>query len=161
MAETRRQATLFLKENRVVDKIRRKFNPAQARIIGAHVTLCREDEVSDWEKIAGIIKDEKPKAVTLNFGMPRREGDYVWLPCEDASKFDRLRSELLGSTARKHLPHLTLIHSRNGFCTDEIFAEITAESVPFSHAFDEVNIIEQTNGGVWNVLETFGLTKSI
>lgn len=161
MEATRRQATLFLKDNRAVEEVRRKFNLEQARIIEPHVTLCREDEVADWDKLAGLIEGGKQKSVVLCFGIPRREGNFVWLPCEDTSEFDRLRSKLLGASARKHVPHLTLVHPRNGICTDEIFDEITAEFQPFTHSFDQIAFIGQKNGGVWKILETFGLTKNI
>ena len=50
MPEIRRQATLFLRHRESVESIRRQFNPAQAELISAHVTLCREDEVEDADE---------------------------------------------------------------------------------------------------------------
>ncbi|WP_148561631.1 hypothetical protein [Pontibacter korlensis] len=43
---TRHQFTLFLTENNtVIEGIRAKYNPEQYKLISAHVTLCREDEI--------------------------------------------------------------------------------------------------------------------
>ena len=45
MMSVRRQATLYLPSEvaQNVEEIRHKWNPAQARLIRAHVTLCREE----------------------------------------------------------------------------------------------------------------------
>lgn len=161
MKDVRRQATLYLKGKKEVDLIRHRFDPAQANIIGTHITLCREDEVENWDELAELVEFKKPSKLLLNFGLPQRDKNFVWLPCEDDSEFDRLRAEMLGPTARKQTPHLTLIHPRKGYCTDTIFAEITAAYAPFSYSFEEIAFIEQTDGGVWKVLETFGLGKSM
>lgn len=161
MRSTRRQATLFLSGNRVIEDIRQRFNREQTRIIEPHVTLCREDEVADWDKLGQLIGKGVQKSVRLDFGMPEREGDLVWLSCKDTSEFDRLRSDILGASARKHSPHITLIHPRNGSCSDEIFDEILELSSPFIHTFNEIAFIEQINGGVWKTTETFELTQKM
>lgn len=152
----RRQATLFLNEPGFVETIRRRFNPEQAKLIAAHVTLCREDEVSDWEELARRLCELKPKAVTLNFRELRRSGDLVTLACVETADFDRLRHVLLNAP-RKHDPHITLIHPRKGTCSDVTFNAITSEFQPFTHTFNEVSFIEQVDGGVWTVLDTFPL----
>lgn len=45
----RRQATLYLPSpcSVAVEAVRSRYNPVQAELIAAHVTLCREDEVGD------------------------------------------------------------------------------------------------------------------
>ncbi len=102
----------------------------------------------------------------LSFGMPIWRDGLVYLPVSEARStdlgltFDRLRAKLLVGQSeeestrapRKHHPHLTLIHPRNGLCTDSIFAEIQQSLVEFEYSFREVVLIEQTDGGPWQVL---------
>ena len=161
MKDSRRQATLFLQRPSWVNKIRLELNPAQAKLIDAHVTLCREDEVSDWEELGRRLLDLRPQAVTLEFGPPHRDGDLVYIPSVGSTKeFDDLRGILLGTASsipRKHNPHITLIHPRNGSCSDADFASIISAFEPFSYTFDEVAFIQQENGGIWETVRTFPL----
>jgi 2'-5' RNA ligase len=157
----RRQATLFLPTSSLVGRVRTEFNPQQAELISGHVTLCREDEVSDWDRLAAKFREHNGQSVTLDFGGPERNGDFVFLPCIGSTdSFDRLRSNLLNDEkhpARRHEPHITLIHPRNGVCTDAIFDQIVELIRPFSCTFNELSLIEQRDGGVWTVLESFKL----
>jgi 2'-5' RNA ligase len=149
----RRQASLYLSGFPEIEALRREFNPVQAQLIPAHVTLCREDEVDDWEAIAKRIVALRPVSVTLRFGGPVRDGNLVLLPTVGLTEsFDQLRFDLLskqGAAPRKHLPHITMIHPRNGVCTDAIFEEIAARILPFTATFREISLIEQRDGGVW------------
>ena len=47
------QLTLFVdpKEAVTIERVRQEFNPGQFKLIKAHVTLCREDEIQDLEKV--------------------------------------------------------------------------------------------------------------
>lgn len=161
MSEIRRQATLFLFGNRQVDLIRDTYNRVQADLIGSHVTLCREDEVVDWDTIARKFTENRLDNVTLDFGKPQRQGDLVYLPCiGSTSDFDRLRAELLSDATvppRKHDPHITLVHPRNGVCSSGDFERMSAAIEPFTCTFDEVSFIAQVGSGVWQVIETFRL----
>lgn len=149
----RRQASLYLTGFPEIESLRRAFNPVQARLIPAHVTLCREDEVDDWEAVLKRVAAMGPIAVTLHFGRPVRDENLVLLPVVGSTdSFDRLRFELLataGSAPRKHSPHITLIHPRNGVCSDAIFKDITTRTAPFTATFREISLIEQRDGGVW------------
>ena len=63
------------------------------------------------------------------------------------------RRTILSKDARKQIPHVTLIHPRNGTCTDQVFADIAATvNSPFRWTFREVMLIEQEDGGVWQVI---------
>lgn len=62
-----------------------------------------------------------------------------------------------GNPVRKHKPHITLIHPRNGKCSDKIFDLATLLVKPFSHTFDEISFIEQAEGKVWKIIESFAL----
>ena len=162
MIETvrRRQATLFLNGQTFVDDIRQRFNPEQAKLIASHVTLIREDEVADWAEVGRRLSAIDARPVTLHFVRLERRDDLLMLTCGDPTfEFDDLPTLLLADNEppRKHEPHITLIHTRNGRCTDEVFGEIESRFLPFSFTFDEVSFIEQTNGGKWTVLDTFRL----
>ena len=164
MENVRRQATLFLRNIQLLENIRQEFNPEQARLINAHVTLLRGDEVFDWELIASKLRAIAPQTVTLNFGSPLRNGNLLYLPCiGSTSEFHQLRDLLLnqaGTSVRKHDPHITLIHPRNGACTDAIFETVSAKFTSFSYTFDEISFIRQENGGVWETVERFELMPS-
>lgn len=155
-APFRRQASLYLpdgEDRRRIETLRRRFNPAQAALIPAHVTLCREDEVADWEVLAARARDLRPITVSLRFGPPVKEGNLVFLPATGpVAQFDALRAALLSpgrTPPRRETPHITLVHPRNGTCDEEAFREIRAAAVPFTVVFTAILLIEQRNGGVW------------
>lgn len=149
--QTRRQASLYLNNAPHIEFVRTRFNPAQAKLIPAHVTLIREDEVADWDELHQRLKDLGDIELALQFGVPKREANLVYLPVVGGTdKFDKLRAALLrATTRRKQNPHLTLIHPRNGICTDAIFEEILAAVSAFQATFTTASLIEQTDGGPW------------
>ena len=158
--QVRRQATLFLSEVTAIEEMRCRFNPAQAKLIGAHVTLCREDEVFNWQALHDRLFLCEPIHVTLEFGPPVKDGNLVILPTIGRTDdFDELRYRLLsanGTPPRKHNPHVTIIHPRNGICSDSIFQEIAAKIPGLSVTFTCVSLIEQHNGGTWRPVSQFG-----
>lgn len=164
----RRQASLFLHEVPLIEGLRWKFNPNQAALIPPHVTLIREDEVLDWKKLGNQLSMLGKWELMLGFGKPIWHDGLVYLPVSESRStavsltFDSLRAKLLVGQSeddlthapRKHVPHLTLIHPRNGLCTDSIFAEIQQSLVEFEYCFREVVLIEQSDGGPWRVLSS-------
>lgn len=153
----RRQASLFLPDQFQIEPLRHRYNSVQARLIPAHVTLCREDEVADWDAVKAKLESLCPFEIVLGFGAPIRENNFVFLPIlEGCDHFHEFRCAVLGSDARRHVPHVTIIHPRNGTCTDQIFAEITATVAPFQYAFREVVLIEQEGDGVWKTIARVG-----
>jgi 2'-5' RNA ligase len=156
----RRQASMYLHQANEIEELRLRFNPIQARLIPAHVTLCREDEIADWQQLAERINRVMPIRVTIGFGCPVREGNLVMLPAvSGVEQFDQLREELIADGSkkpRKQSPHITIIHPRNGTCTDVAFAEISNRLQPFEWTFQSINLIEQTDGGPWKTLAKFG-----
>lgn len=157
---TRRQATLFLYGCEHIETIRNQYNPVQAALIHPHVTLCREDEVVNWDCLKCKAERACPFELNVQFGKPVREGDLVYLPMtENALAFDKLRHELLtedGLAPRQHVAHLTLIHPRNGRCTDELFDDLWMMLQPFEATFSEIALIEQSDGGPWNCFARYG-----
>ena len=154
----RRQASLFLVDQFAIEALRLRHNPVQARLIPPHVTLCREDELTDWDALQARLEALRPFEITLTFGPPVRENHFVYLPvCEGFADYQDFRRKMLQTDARIQIPHLTLIHPRNGICTDEIFADVSATiNAPFQCTFREVMLIEQQDGGVWQVITRVG-----
>lgn len=165
--ETRRiQATLFIdglfKES--IEKIRKRYNPEQYRLIGCHVTLLRDDELTDIEKITENIMELNEHIIAIDFGSLQRspDGKGVLIAGKGSNdSFHSLRAKLVANTENNNIsilhPHITLIHPRNGNCTDEIFDELKKQQLPSSIAFKTISVIEQINGGKWNIINQFNL----
>lgn len=149
----RHQASLYLSDAAEIETLRQQFNPRQAELIPAHVTLCREDEVADWDLLRKRASGLCPFELRLEFGQAVRSGDLVYLPVVNGeAEFQKLRGDLLGHRPRNHEPHITVIHPRNGRCTDRDFEEIHRRASPFVHVFRRIRVIEQTSGGRWKTL---------
>lgn len=158
----RRQLTLFIQDNAVIESIRNQFNPLQSLLISAHVTLCREDEIEPIDKVTQNLKSLKlDYPLKIGFGPVERfeENKGVWLPgSKDNKQFQELRKSVLDAVIdapRQHRPHLTLMHPRNSTCTDTIFDQIRLHTLPTELSFDEISLIEQKNGGQWMITDVF------
>ncbi len=157
---TRRQASLYLSGVDQIEEMRSCYNPVQAQLIPAHVTLCREDEVGDWSAFQTRTSNALPIDITIGFGSPVRDGHLVFMPAVSGiEQFDKLRSTLLGKESgrpRKQLPHITIIHPRNGKCTDAAFEAIAGRLQPFTITIRKIFLIEQIDGGPWIPFAEFG-----
>jgi 2'-5' RNA ligase len=161
----RRQLTLFVSDNYAIEieRIRQKFDPLQYDSIKCHVTLCREDEILDFEKISLNLKNVNQKAFFINFGKVKRfsQDNGVLLSSIGKNKeFHGLRRKILtGITPnpRNHDPHITLMHPLNSACTDEIYKELEAVKFPTQILFNKISLIEQEEGAKWQILEEFNL----
>lgn len=166
MNPTRSQLTLFVEDEyatSVIEGVRRKFNPEQYALIGCHVTLCREDELEQIEKVMHNLEGLDQNNIVLAFGHPIRfsEGAGVLLPAlGNHQHFQRLRASILAgiiANPRKHEPHITLMHPRNSACTDDIFAQIVKNHFPKHITFRKISLIEQELGRKWRTLKEFNL----
>ncbi|WP_435353836.1 2'-5' RNA ligase family protein [Emticicia sp. SJ17W-69] len=163
MRITRQQLTLFVEEpfSNTIETIRKKYNPEQFQLIKAHVTLCREDEITDIENVLKNLRNLDFGAITINFGEIIRfsEGKGLLISADkNNDPFHQLRESILSNIIekpRKHNPHITLMHPRNSSCTDEIFNKINQISFPQRIKFHKISLIEQENGGKWRILEEF------
>ncbi|MBL7888437.1 MAG: 2'-5' RNA ligase family protein [Bacteroidia bacterium] len=160
------QATLFIDEpfKESIEKIRRKYNPEQYSLIGCHITLLRDDELTDIENVTKNLSELNEYMLEINFGNLRRSDDGKGVLIEGKGSnhsFHSLREKLLANTGINNIsilhPHITLIHPRNGNCTDEIFEKLKKQKLPSKIAFKTVSIIEQLNGGKWNIVNQFNL----
>lgn len=146
-----------------IESIREKYNPKQFQLIDSHVTLCREDELVDLEKILDKLQNHSLSPITLKFAGVRRfdNGKGVLLPAAGNSEaFHQLRKKLLPTTnepIHRPEPHITLMHPRNSTCTDEIFAAIQSSKLPEDLTFGQVSLIQQTDGGAWVIINSFQL----
>jgi 2'-5' RNA ligase len=101
--------------------------------------------------------------IIINFGHAERfdNGAGVMLPSlGDNNEFHLLRSKVLEGlsvTIRRHEPHITLMHPRNSSCTNEIFSIIRSVRLPAHLTFNTISLIEQINGGRWQVLRSYKL----
>lgn len=156
----RKQLTLFVPEEvaMAIENVRQQYNPAQYQLIKSHVTLCREDELFDLATVKKNLLQLMSINCTIAFGKPLRfdDGKGLMLPAlDDASDFQTLRALVLKDCIelpRMSMPHITLIHPRNGSCTDEIFEIAQKLDFPSSIRFDNIHLIEQCNGGKWQSL---------
>ncbi|HMP30722.1 MAG TPA: 2'-5' RNA ligase family protein, partial [Saprospiraceae bacterium] len=96
----RRQLTLFVeqKDAEQIERIRQKFNSIQFEIIKAHVTLCREDEILNLEKVKSNLFLLTQTDININFGKIERfdNGKGLFLPAtNDNEEFDSFRKQVL------------------------------------------------------------------
>ncbi len=118
----------------------------------------------DWVLFADQISRLEEIDISLSFGQPVRDGNLVTLPSVGPTEsFDAFRRIVLigqSKSIRKHNPHITLIHPRNGTCTDRVFDEMSCDLSPFSVTFRSVTLIEQVDGGVWENKMTFPMNRN-
>ncbi len=155
----RRQLSLFVPppHRADLDDIRRITDPVQHRLIPAHVTLCREDELGELHlrDVETRLEHARSGPVTLEFGPPERFGGHgILLPCiGGAEAFHTLREVVLATRpVRTHTPHLTLAHPRNPKAPGNDLAQVAALQQGLRVTFPEVSYIEQLDGYPWQVL---------
>lgn len=162
MATKRKQLTLFLDESQSypIEAIRQGYNPVQYALIKGHLTLCREDEIEDFEQVLTRLANLNWPSFSLEVGDLKRfsAGKGVLIEIHDPNGyFQGLRKEIIPEP-RLHQPHLTLMHPRNSICTDEIFVTLQETTFPTTLSFSKVSLIEQVVGEQWQVVEEFALS---
>jgi hypothetical protein len=160
----RRQLSLYIPEHSAfaVEAVRRVLDPVQHNLIPAHVTLCRDDEVSKLSalSVARALSAPDVQPIALSFGRPVTfDGHGVLLPCTSGEdQFALLRERLLGSVSlRRQLPHITLAHPRNPRSSSYDLDHALSLPSEIIFTFSVVSLIEQTNGQAWRVLEEYCL----
>jgi 2'-5' RNA ligase len=99
--------------------------------------------------------------ITIQFGLVTQfdNNKGVLLPTAgENEQFHALRKKILSITnksIRRHEPHTTLIHPRNSNCTNEDFEAIKSFDLPKSIHFRTISLIEQIDGGQWQIINTF------
>ena len=162
----RRQLTLFVdpKDAEPIEQIRQEFNPRQFELIKSHITLCREDEIENLEQVISNLFSLTKTEIVIQFGKVARfdDGKGLFLPATtDNEQFQELRRQVLlglNDNPRMQEPHITLMHPRNSTCTDKIFEQIKKIRFPSKLKFRRISLIEQKDGGQWNILQEFIFT---
>ncbi|MEO6232267.1 MAG: 2'-5' RNA ligase family protein [Ferruginibacter sp.] len=165
MIKPRVQLTLFVDENKSqeIEQIREKFNPEQYRLIKSHVTLCRDEELQEIEKVLINLSGLNHFYITIHFGQMIRfaEGKGVLMPATGVNEpFHQLRSFVLQGITnplKKSAPHITLMHPRNSTCTDQAFEKISKTHTPCILVFNTISLIEQPPDCKWKTLKSFEL----
>jgi 2'-5' RNA ligase len=163
----RRQLSLYVPPHAGVEleAARLLLDPVQSRLIPAHVTLCREDElvkVSEPE-LQARLADTRLKPVTLHFGRPEVfDGHGVLLACIAGEQdFRALREHVLGTSAiRRQAPHITLAHPRNPRSPDNCLSNTAHLPEVTSVTFSSICFIEQRGNEPWRVLQEILLQGS-
>jgi 2'-5' RNA ligase len=161
----RRQLTLFVdpKDAKIIEQVRKEFNPKQFEIIQAHVTLCREEEIQDLEKVISnlIVCSRTQPIIFIEFGKVERfdNGKGLFLPATNNNReYAALRKYILSGIIdhpKNHEPHITLMHPRNATCNETIYKQVQNKNLPSKLAFSQISLIEQVNGGPWKTLAIF------
>lgn len=161
MTATRDQLSLFLgpPAGPALDALRAQLDPVQAALIPAHVTVCREDELTGLDPAGLTDRLHGATALTFGVGLPERfSGHGVLLPCvAGQSGLDDLRRRLLGRAEVRPQPaHVTLAHPRNPRAPgnrDPLDLGIT----PMTLTLADLRWIRQTGGGPWQTIARFSL----
>ena len=158
----RLQLTLFVPESisGMIESVRRVVDPVQHRLIPAHVTLCREDELETFAGWRERLESLKPGEIALCLRFGRAEpssGHGLLLPCiEGIDRFRKLRRSILGSDAiRDSQPHLTLAHPRNPKSAANSIELTLQLPETFEIEFPAIRLIEQVDSSPWRTIEVF------
>lgn len=165
-AHIRKQLTMFVDptDAEKIETARKKFNPLQYGIIKSHLTLCREDELTDLDQVMKNLDDLTPGCLTFKIGEVERseDGKGVILPVYDENnQFKYLRELVLKGVVDhpKHLKaHITIIHPRNATCTDVIFSELKKVIFPALLTFKKISLIIQEGNNPWEISRTIALS---
>lgn len=146
-----------------LEAIRDIVDPVQRRLIPAHVTLCREDELGAISLDALQLRLRHASGpLTLQFGPPARFGEHgILMPCIGGTDdFQALREVVLDDRhARPHAPHLTLAHPRNPKAPGNDLSATVALRAGLSLTFEAVHLIEQVDSDPWVVCGTVPLHR--
>lgn len=138
----------------VLEEARGLLDPVQATLIRAHVTLCREHELTSLndETIAARLQARACGPLTLRFGAPVPFASHgLLLPCIGGlDEFQALRRCVLESDlGAEHPPHLTLAHPRNPKAPGNHPSNVARLRWPPVVEFRVVARIRQLDGGPW------------
>jgi hypothetical protein len=155
---------MFVPEDALVhfEDLRRSLDPIQSRLIPAHVTLCRENELNQISESELQVRFSQVHLgpITLHFGRPEVfDGHGILLHCiGSVNEFRVLREHVLGSsTIGEQRPHITLAHPRNPKAHGNSLANASRLGAGITIAFPAVQLIEQHGVQPWKVLRQFEL----
>jgi hypothetical protein len=160
----RRQLTLFLagETAAAVEAVRRVVDPEQYRLIPAHVTLCREEELAGIpvEVLEARLAGGPGRRITLEFGPAELfDGHGIRLRCvAGGGEYQALREVVLGSREiARPRPHITLAHPRHPRAPGNSLETALALPARWRTRLSWVHLIEQESGHPWRRLAMFEL----
>jgi len=155
----RLQLSLYVAEPeaQAIEAMRARLDPIQHALIPAHLTLARDRDIeirpgANWRE---RIADLREPALQLRFGAAEAFHEHgVLLRCiGGGDRFDLLRAHVLGPSALPLAPHITLAHPRNPKAPGNSLAFALEQlPTPLELRFDTLNLIEQRDGGRWQLL---------
>ena len=162
MGASRKQLSMYVPPDAAteLEAVRRAVDPVQSRLIPAHVTLCREDELGRLESVRAGLRRPPFKPLTLRFGRPVAfSGHGLLLECVGGGdQFRALREYLLApGRIRDQKPHITLAHPRNPKAGGNSSGNTSALPEVIEVTFPSVCLIEQEGDEPWRLLETYEL----
>jgi hypothetical protein len=166
MPTRRRQLSMFVPaaQAAAIEAVRAVVDPVQYKLIPAHVTLCREDDMPDLAAIKKRLRHIPRQPIELAFGPPEVfSGHGIILKCiAGEPAFHALRQHLLGaSNVREQWPHITLAHPRNPRSPGNSLENALQLPSNIKLVLPAVELIEQFDGGPWQVLDRFELQPSL
>lgn len=160
----RRQLTLFLSGEiaAAVEAVRRVVDPEQYRLIPAHVTLCREEEVAEIpiDQLEARLAAGPARRITLAFGRAEPfSGHGIQLRCvAGGAEFQALRETVLaGREIARPRPHITLAHPRNPRAAGNSLDAALALPPRWQVRLSWIHLIEQDGAQPWRRLAMFEL----
>lgn len=162
MPTLRRQLSMFVPAGQAaaIEAVRALVDPVQHRLIPAHVTLCREDELQELAAIEMRLQGIRHHPVELEFGTPEVfSGHGLLLRCVAGEPgFRALRQHLLASSdIRDQRPHITLAHPRNPKSEGNSLENALRLPPHLVLVLPSIELIEQRDAGTWQVLKRFKL----
>lgn len=161
---TRKQLSMYVpgKDGLELEGLRQILDPVQFRLIPAHITLCRENELEQFpeKELQDRLANSSLRTITLQFGRAEAFGGHgILLPCTGGEEeFHLLRRQILGPDAtRNQKPHITLSHPRNPRAPGNTLAAALGLPVPLSISFPTISLIQQTGQEPWTILQTIHL----
>jgi 2'-5' RNA ligase len=163
---TRRQLTLFLSMpgKGIVDQVRQRADPVQFAKIPAHITLCYDDEIQDWDYVTACLEAFATEDIRFSFTVDgarvfEAEGKGIYLHITDQSGFyDLARSRLLATSSsvrRQVRPHLTLLHPRHARDSTDGWTLVDSIDFPERLSIQQISLIE-LRASKWTVVHTYG-----
>jgi len=148
-----------------IETLRRRWDPALATQIGAHVTLAYPEETGSVgeliERARRAASDCAPFTVQLGMAI-RRDGAHDWVGVEVIDTdggWARLRRLLVSEAdARSDVaPHVTIVHPRHSNLGAEAWEARRGAELAATVAFDEV-AITAFDGRAWRTVERVPLS---
>ncbi|WP_196138709.1 2'-5' RNA ligase family protein [Aliikangiella sp. G2MR2-5] len=162
MQSSRKQLSMYASGDYIgkIETVRKLVDPIQFRLIPAHITLCREDELKDLNHINKRLSQINFPTLKIRFAKAKRFGSHgLMMECIEGERdFLQIREFILESTQiRRQIPHVTLAHPRNNKASSNSLTNTFILPENLELEFPTIHLIEQINSEPWHVLSTYDL----